>query len=186
MGKVVSNSELLYFYLLNLDKMATYDWSKFICKINIKSTPAKIYEAWATRTGLESWFLRKAAFASANGEPVEMEAYLKKDDQYEWFWYGYPDEVVERGTVLAANGKDLFQFTFGEPCIVTINLKEEKGENIIELIQSQIPLDEDSKAKLHIGCLSGWTFYLANLKSILEGGVDLRNKNETLSGMANS
>lgn len=30
------------------------------------------------------------------------------------------------------------------------------------------------------------TFYLANLKSILEGGVDLRNKNEALKKMLNS
>jgi hypothetical protein len=37
-----------------------------------------------------------------------------------------------------------------------------------------------------MGCLGGWTFYLANLKSYLEGGVDLRNKNLALNNMVNS
>ena len=30
--------------------------------------------------------------------------------------------------------------------------------------------DDASRANYHLGCLTGWTFYLANLKSILEGG----------------
>jgi hypothetical protein len=31
-----------------------------------------------------------------------------------------------------------------------------------------------------VQCQLGWTFYLANLKSVIEGGVDLRNKNVDL------
>lgn len=166
--------------------MANYDWSTFTCKINVKATPVTVYQAWSTPAALESWFLRKALFASTGGVPVKSEEQLKTGDTYEWFWHGYPDTVMERGKIYAANGKDEFQFSFGDPCMVTVTMKEEQGETICELVQSQIPLDEESRVKWHIGCLSGWTFYLANLKSILEGGIDLRNKNEALSGMMNS
>jgi hypothetical protein len=38
----------------------------------------------------------------------------------------------------------------------------------------------------HVGCKAGWTFYLANLKSILEGGIDMRNKKTRLKEMLNS
>lgn len=37
----------------------------------------------------------------------------------------------------------------------------------------------------HIGYKTGWTFYLANLKSILEGGIDLRNRNPDAGEMLN-
>ena len=44
----------------------------------------------------------------------------------------------------------------------------------------------DEKLRLYIGCGEGWTFYLANLKSMLEGGIDLRNKNDKIKGVINS
>jgi hypothetical protein len=34
--------------------------------------------------------------------------------------------------------------------------------------------------------MEGWVFYLANLKSFPEGGIDLRNKNEKLKSVINS
>jgi len=36
-----------------------------------------------------------------------------------------------------------------------------------------------------LGCASGWAFYLVNLKSIYEGGLDLRNKTPALKHMLN-
>lgn len=38
----------------------------------------------------------------------------------------------------------------------------------------------------HIGCTKGWNFYLTNLKSLLEGGIDLRNRNKGLKEVINS
>ena len=49
-----------------------------------------------------------------------------------------------------------------------------------------LKINEKGKVQYHMGCLGGWTFYLANLKSYLEGGVDLRNKNLALNNMVNS
>jgi len=57
---------------------------------------------------------------------------------------------------------------------------------VVELWQENIPGDEDSKVNLHMGCTKGWTFYLTNLKSILEGGIDLRNKNISLKNVVNA
>lgn len=37
-----------------------------------------------------------------------------------------------------------------------------------------------------LSCKTGWTSYLANLKSVLEGGIDPRNKNEQLKAVINS
>jgi len=54
------------------------------------------------------------------------------------------------------------------------------------LWQENIPTDEKAKVSWHLGCATGWTFYLTNLKSILEGGLDLRNKDELLTNVVNA
>jgi hypothetical protein len=65
-------------------------------------------------------------------------------------------------------------------------MKEERGHMIVELVQTEIPTDDRGKHYWHLGCKTGWTFYLANLKSLFEGGVDLRNRDEGLKNVVNS
>lgn len=167
--------------------MESYDWTKFTKRINVRADRQELYNAWATPTGLERWFLRKTIFESPDQYIKEKQNLLEQGDTYQWYWYGYPDSVVEKGKVLTANGKDLFRFSFvGDQCTVTVQIKEEAGEQVVELTQENIPLDEQSRVLYHLGCMEGWTFYLANLKSILEGGIDLRNKNEALTKVVNA
>ena len=52
--------------------------------------------------------------------------------------------------------------------------------------QNDIPTDDISKRSIRLGCDFGWFFYLLNLKSVYEGGLDLRNKDEELKGMLNN
>ena len=120
--------------------------------------------------------MRKALFSDKTGKEKSKDAPIEQGDTYEWYWHGYPDSVVEKGTVLKANGKDLFSFTFSMKCPVTINMYEEAGELIVQLVESGLPLDDDTALKHFVGDSRGWIFYLANLKSVLEGGLDLRNK----------
>ena len=94
--------------------------------------------------------------------------------------------MVEEGKIIAANGKDLIQFTFADDCLVTVKLSEFKEYIIVELTQENIPTDEESKKNIRLGCHTGWSFYLVNLKSVYEGGPDLRNRDPELKGMLNS
>ncbi len=57
---------------------------------------------------------------------------------------------------------------------------------IVELVQYEIPVDEQGQVYCHNGCTKGRLFYLTNLKSILEDGVDFRNKNAGLKYVINS
>ncbi|HMJ47635.1 MAG TPA: SRPBCC domain-containing protein [Ferruginibacter sp.] len=166
-----------------------YDWSSFTKNITVNAPVANIYRAFATIKGIESWFLRSSVYSKVEGVllPDEM---VKENDTYSWLWYGYPDEVNEKGTILKANGRDLFEFTFNSngtnEMRVSVSIREEEGGRIVHLRQYNIPTDEESKHNFHIGCTTGWTFYLANLKSILEGGIDLRNKNPSIKNVINS
>ena len=112
--------------------------------------------------------------------------FVQKGDVYRWLWHGWPDEVVELGEILECNGTDLFKFKFGYAGDCTVKIYTEENERIVELVQENIPTDEKAKTSWHLGCKTGWTFYLANLKSLLEGGIDLRNKNEKIQQVINS
>lgn len=159
------------------------DWSRFTVRINVKATTDALYKAWATRGGIEHWFLRMSDYRKKDGSARAEFEFVEKGDTYRWRWFGYPDEVEEKGEILEANGKDLFSFGFGKAGICTVRIYEEEGEKIVELEQSQIPTDDYGRQNWHVGCKTGWTFYFANMKSLFEGGIDLRNKNEKIQNV---
>jgi uncharacterized protein YndB with AHSA1/START domain len=166
--------------------MSHYDWSKFLLRVDVRATPGAVYNAWATQSNLESWFLRKALFTTPDGKIREENDAVQPGDTYLWRWHGYDDKTQEKGKILDLNGKDLFKFTFAGTCEVTVTCKLQEGRTIMELVQEKIPTDEISKVRLHLGCNNGWTFYMANLKSIMEGGLDLRNKNVNIKKVVTS
>lgn len=166
--------------------MSTVDWSRFVIRISINEPIEILYHAWATRAGIESWFLRLSEYKNKDGEERAPEEKVQVGDTYKWLWHGYSDDTVEYGQILDLNNKDYFKFSFGKAGICTVNIKTEAGEHMVELIQEAIPTDEQGKLNYYVGCKTGWTFYLANLKSIVEGGIDLRNKNVELQQVLNS
>lgn len=166
--------------------MQPYNWSQFILRIPINADIETIHRNWTTTGGLEYWFLRKAEFKKKDGSLRANKESVKVSDTYEWLWHGYDDHSMEKGTVLEMNNRDHFKFSFGKAGNVTVRIIQEQKENIVELIQDQIPTDEQGQVNFHIGCTKGWNFYLTNLKSLLEGGVDLRNRNEGLKDVVNS
>ena len=166
--------------------MEKYDWSKFTTRIAVNAPEPDLYAAWATRKGIEYWFVRYSPYAGQDGATRTIEEFVQPGDIYTWRWHGWPDEVEEHGKILDCNGKNFFKFTFGEAGICAVTIKEEQGQRIVELVQSEIPTDERAMHYWHLGCKTGWTFYLANMKSLYEGGIDLRNKNVDLKNVVNS
>ncbi len=165
---------------------ATYDWSTFRLRIPVQASMQAIYDAWTSGELIELWLLRRAETTNSNGVEKDYFDKFETGDTYKWWWHGYSDDVMETGMILEANGADTFAFEFGKAGNCEVRIYEELGESIVELSQTNIPTDERSRHEHHLGCKMGWTFYLANLKSILEGGNDLRNKNEYLKSVLNS
>ena len=160
------------------------DWSTFTRRITVNSLASAIYDAWAAPSQIERWFLRSAEYVAFDGKARGRDETVQAGDSYLWRWHGYLDDVSESGRVVEANGKDRFIFTFTSDCIVAVDIREENGETVVELTQSNIPEDQD--CGIYIDCGYGWAFYLGNLKSVLEGGVDLRNKNTAIKNVINS
>ena len=166
--------------------MSTYDWSRFVVRVSVNAAGKILYDAWATRAGIENWFLRLSEYKTPDGTLRNAKEQVQKGDTYKWLWHGWPDDTVEHGTILDCNGTDFIKFSFGKAGDCSVTIKKEEGETIVELVQDKIPTDEQGKHYWHLGCKTGWTFYFANLKSMLEGGIDLRNRNEQLKNVINS
>ena len=157
------------------------DWSRFMVEIPLDVDQKRIEDAWTTRQGIESWFLRSAEFISKDGVSRTGPEAVQACDTYTWTWHGWPDDVRETGLVLAPPEGAFFSFSFGAAGMVTVALAQKGGHRILVLSQHEIPEDEAGRYNWHVGCKTGWTFYLANLKCILLGGPDLRNMDPELS-----
>lgn len=164
--------------------MKNFNWTMFTRKIAVKSEMSAMYAAWARTSEIEKWFLSNAVYFDTKNNLVDKNKYLQKNYTYEWSWHLW--EGVEKGQITDANGTDFIQFTFADKCIVEIKLSNLGEYTIVELIQYNIPTDDESKVNIRLGCHTGWSFYLVNLKSVYEGGLDLRNKDVDLKGMTNS
>lgn len=166
-----------------------YDWSFFSKKIVVNAPLDDIYQAFSTQKGLESWFLREAIF-NRFGDQLTSEEDALEGDEYQWKWHGWKDDVFENGRVLYVETNQCFAFSFDQnsktEMVVFVTFEELKDQIVVNLTQSEIPTDEEGKSKYHLGCLSAWTFYLANLKSVLEGGLDLRNRDLEIGSILDS
>jgi uncharacterized protein YndB with AHSA1/START domain len=156
--------------------MENFNWTSFTKRIAVKAPLKQLYEAWTTASGIERWFLSSAEYADANGQSVSRTSLLKSGSTYSWKWYLYDD--TETGKINEANGSDFLQFTFAGECLVDVKLEQVDEYVLVQLTQHNIPTDEKSKQDIRLGCATGWAFYLVNLKSVYEGGLDLRNKDE--------
>ena len=151
-------------------------WTKFKVVGDYNIDMRSLYLAWATPAGLEKWFLRKADFFTILMRQRAQDEFIAKEDTYQWYWHGYHNDVVQKGSILEANGQDFLKFSFTGDSIVSVSFSTRNGITIIELEQTEIPEESDPEKNLLVQCQIGWTFYLANLKSVMEGGKDLRNK----------
>ena len=164
--------------------MENFDWTSFTKRIAIKTSLREIYSAWTVASNLEKWFLERVVFQDTDGKLLNSTEQAGNGIHYHWYWY--LDVNPMQGKIISANGADFIQFTFEGPSLVDINLSTLDEYVIVELRHHNIPQDNNSKQHIRLGCSNGWAFYLHNLKSVYEGGIDLRNKDPKLGVMINN
>ncbi len=146
------------------------DWSQFTRKIRIKAPIAQVYKAWADLNDISSWFLKSAILV----DPESDRKVVIKGDKVEWRWYNYENpSAIE---IREANSKDLLTFTFGYGMEVRVTLHKEGDFTVLTLTQYNIPTGEESRMNFHVGCRQAWSTWMLNLKSWLEHGILLHDK----------
>lgn len=142
-------------------KKPKFDWSQFVLRIYIKASPEKVFKAWTHDKTVSKWFTEKTIIEPRKGGRI----------YFEWLAGDKLDTKVKQ---ITKNKK--FVFPFGKNNLeVTVAFKKAGKGTICELRQYNIKTDEASKWSVHRGCIQGWTFFMANLKSYLEHGIDLRD-----------
>lgn len=153
-------------------------------KILVKTSMNDVYRAWTSSGELERWFAKKATFFGPDRQVMPPGEVAGTGSKYQWSYY-LQDEV-ENGKIWEANGKDFVAFSFAGDCRVEVKMHEKYNWIVVELSMKDIPTDEISKQEIRLNYYKKWSFYLVNLKSVLEGGLDLRNKDENFKPMVNN
>lgn len=137
-----------------------YNWSEFTLSVAIEAPVEKIFQMWTESDKLRKWF------------PADARMDLKKGGDYEWKW---TRGLKETGKILNFKKPSKLSFTFADS-ICDVSIRKNKRGSVVELHQYNIPVTEEHKSDTHLNCNNGWTFYLINLKTFLEYGIDLREK----------
>jgi uncharacterized protein YndB with AHSA1/START domain len=152
-----------------MTRRTNYDWSKFQIVMYYNAGLNRVYTAWSTSAGLCSFMLSDARFIDHVTSLTQTEA--TRGSKYCWRW---PHNFVLDGTVIEARSDREFAFTFGSMSVLTqFSCFGEQTELVLN--QTGIGTDDSGKIWGHLNCRSCWLFYLTNLKSMLEGGLDLRD-----------
>lgn len=149
----------------------TYDWTQFDVHIFLPCDAAAAYDCWATSHGMEGFFTQAFTFTTPGGTPRDPDERAQAGDAYHLAFH-HADELT--GTVLACEPGREFAFSFGS-MRVTVSFEEMEGRTLVRLVQSEIPTDDAGRAHSHLNCRSCWVYYLLNLRSVIEHGIDLRD-----------
>lgn len=156
-----------------------YDWTRFERKIFINARPETVFRAWTVPENIVQWFIAKANYLAADGTPRLPGEPVVAGDTYFWEWH---QDLRTQGTLLEVVDNERLVFTFGdkepgsgEQIIVTVVVSpEEDGVTLLRLIQENMADTPQAHVSWHMQCNLGWSFFMTNLKGLLEHGVDLR------------
>jgi uncharacterized protein YndB with AHSA1/START domain/uncharacterized protein YciI len=175
------------------------DWQGFTQAIHVRAQPSAVWRAVATCDGLERWFLARAEAWTSDGRDWPRDRMLEAPARLRMTWtaVGTPDargacaptESSEDNGVESAEppmrirmgwyaGKGWIEFR--------IVPHVHAGMTTVELEQRMHPTSDFKVLEsAYVGCREGWAFYLANLKSVLEHGMDLRDRSPGRAGLVN-
>lgn len=155
-----------------------HDWTRFRRRVFVKAPLREVFEAWACPSRLTTWFIRTAEGTDAEGAPRDPDEIVRAGDRYHWRWH---QDLETSGRFLEVVPDERLAFTFGSAgegpegeIRVTVVFEQQAGETTVELTQENMPDTPAAHVGWYTGCNMGWSFFMTNLKALLEHGVDLR------------
>lgn len=145
--------------------------NKFTHGIYLNSPIEKVYQYIATASGIAKWFIGEAKYYYKNISIRPGNQYSEKGDSYLWKWLNKDFEL--KGLITESEENKMIQFTFSPLYFVTITLTNEKERTKLTLTQEYQSGAEKDEFNF-INCCVCWVFFLTNLKSVIENGIDLR------------
>jgi uncharacterized protein YndB with AHSA1/START domain len=153
-------------------KAPSIDWTQFRLYVAIDTTPDRIFQAWATSGGMESFFVEMMAIRARDGRLLDPDEPVVADCHYVWRWHS---GALVTGEFLKVMPDREVGFTFGESK-VRVRIHPQETGTILELCQYDMEDTEQNRMHLHTNCRAAWVYFLTILKTLLEHGFDGRDK----------
>lgn len=153
----------------------SFSLNEFYHSIYLAAPLSKVYSYAASAEGLSKWFMGTVKYILPVGAELESSQNVSQGCSYKWQWLEKDLEI--EGKVLEAIEDNKVAFTFGISFEVRFSLESKGGRTIFTLHQKYIEGAEKNDFA-HINCCSCWVFFLTNLKSVIENGIDLRETAE--------
>ena len=156
----------------------TFNWTKFEKQVFIKAPGQDVFNAWAIPDEFIRWFIAEANYTKkGQGKRANTEC-IGPGDHYHWRWH---QDLEATGIICDVVPNEQIRFTFGKQSpesdvdvIVTVQVEElEDGVTKLSLLQENMA-DTPYGRHYHLSCNLGWSFFMTNLKGLLEHGIDLR------------
>lgn len=162
----------------------SYDWTRFKRQVFIDSDPKTVFNAWAVPNELIRWFIARAEVTSVDGRRRDGRDPVAVGDRYHWRWH---QDLEAQGTVHEVDPGRKLTFSFGrvegaaDDVLVSIEVSpHDDGRTVLTLTQEQMP-PTPAGHRYHLSCNLGWSFFMTNLKGLLEHGIDLRETDTELA-----
>lgn len=175
------------------------DWLGFTQAIHVSCAAAAAWRAVSTPEGLERWFLLRAEATTADGRALPRDRALEQGACLRLTWPSVaqadaagrvmPGEVSEDDEVLRAEPPQRIRLSWfeGKGWVEFRIAPRPDGRVTVELEQRMHPAGDFRQLEsAYVGCHAGWAFFLANLKCVLEHGIDLRERAPDRRGLVNA
>lgn len=155
-----------------------YDWSKYSVYLKVAAQPEKVFMAFATKEGLESFFIERIVIRNKEGTLRVKNELAEAGDHFDWQWH-YGRSLS--GKFLESDFPNKVRFTFSDSEVVVHCIPHEDG-TLIHLLNEKIPLTDHGRVMYHVNCRAAWAHFLTVLKCQLEQGIDIRDTNKETAG----
>jgi uncharacterized protein YciI/uncharacterized protein YndB with AHSA1/START domain len=165
------------------------DWLGFTQAIHVRTDAASAWRMVATCDGLERWFVARADAWTHDGREWPRDRALEQGARVRLTWRGAgesddrgrcaPAEQTEDDDVLRTEAPQRIRTGWYENkgWVEFRLMPRADGRVTVELEQRMHPTSDFRLLEgAYTGCREGWAFYLANLKCVLEHGIDLRER----------
>lgn len=148
------------------------DWTRFSLFVAIDADPGTIFGNWNTSGGMESFFVDMMAVHDRAGCLLEDDESVHPGCRYVWRW---DSGAMVRGEFLEVSPGRHLSFTFGDSK-VSVRLHPQERGTLLELCQYDMADTPENRMHLHTNCRAAWVYYLTVLKTLLEHGIDGRDR----------
>jgi uncharacterized protein YndB with AHSA1/START domain len=163
-----------------------HDWTSFDVYLYLDAAPADVLRYWQTVEGFTRFFVAEmtAELTAGDDHGDEVDASMLTSGTMLtrmltpgtlYRWRGIHDYAGKGRFVEVTD--EAVEFTFGGRYHVRVSVTSQGSGTCLHLRQSGIGDEEGERVSGSLNCRSCWIYFLVNLKSVIEFGIDLRDRN---------